>query len=113
MRFFLFVIITAYACGIAHAAVKEHPCAADAVEHAKKLIRLHDEGNHQDEEIADGTHAVAVQPIRAPKGDGMFDVLEVTSVIYKATYRMHFIYMRTDGCPLVGQEILELVGSTG
>ncbi len=113
MRFFLFAILVSCTFGIAHAAAEKHPCAADAVEHAKKLIRLHDDGNHQDEMIADGTKAVEVQPIRAPKGDGMFDVLEVTSLIYKATYRMHFIYMRTDGCPLVGQEILEIVGPTG
>jgi len=112
MRFFL-MVVAVYACCIGTVAAKEHPCAADALEQAKKLIRFHDEGNHQDSEIADGTQAVEVQPVRAPKGDGMFDVLEVTSEIYKATYRMHFIYMRTDGCPLVGQEILEVVGPTG
>ena len=113
MRFFLFIVVAVYTCCIGHVAAKEHPCARDALEQAKKLIRFHDEGNHQDSEIADGTQAVEVQPVRAPKGDGMFDVLEVTSEIYKATYRMHFIYMRTDGCPLVGQEILEIVGPTG
>ena len=112
MRIFLLAVIAVYACCVAPANA-EHPCAKDAIEHAKKLIRLHDEGNHQDSEIADGTRAAEVQQVRAPKGNGMFDVLEVTAAIYKATYRMHFIYMRTDGCPLVGQEILELVGPTG
>ena len=113
MRFCLFIVVAVYACCIGAAAAKDHPCAHDALEQAKKLIRFHDEGNHQDSEIADGTQAVEVQPVRAPKGDGVFDVLEVTSEIYKATYHMHFIYMRTDGCPLVGQEILEVVGPTG
>ncbi len=79
----------------------------------KARVRFHDEGNHQDNEIADGTQALEVQPIRALKSGGVLDVLEVTSEIYKATYRMHFIYMRASGCPLVGQEILELVGPTG
>jgi hypothetical protein len=40
--------------------VKEHPCANDALEQAKKLIRFHDAGNHQDSEISDGTQAVEV-----------------------------------------------------
>jgi len=90
-----------------------HPCAADAVNHAKKLLRLHDDGAHAEAEIGDGEEVVAAAPVRAPKGDGGFDVLEVTSHIYKATYRLRFLYMRLDGCPLVGQEILEITGPKG
>ncbi|MGB8871111.1 MAG: hypothetical protein WCC96_17960 [Rhodomicrobium sp.] len=90
-----------------------HPCAADAVQKAKKLMRLHDQGLHADNEISDGTAALEVAPIRASKGRGEFDVLEVNSSIYKATYRMHFIYMRLDGCPLLGQEIIEMAGAKG
>ena len=112
MRLFIFIIAAIYAC-IVGAAAKDHPCAADALQQAKKLVRFHDDGNHQDSEIADGMDAVEVQPIRALKGNGTFDVLEVTSAIYKATYRMHFIYMRMSGCALVGQEIIEVVGPTG
>ena len=112
MRLFILVFAAVTAC-IGSAAAKDHPCAADALQHAKKLLRFHDEGNHQDSEIADGTEAVEVQPIRALKGNGTFDVLEVTSGIYKATYRMHFIYMRSSGCALAGQEIIEAAGPTG
>jgi hypothetical protein len=96
------------------AAQAESPsCAGDAVKRAGKLLRLHDESLHPDSEIGDGTRAVPAPPIRALKGKGHFDVLEVTSHIAKATYRMRFIYMRLDGCPLVGQEILEVTGPTG
>ncbi len=105
-------LIALFACSTC-AQAETHRCAADAVGRAKKLLRLHDEGLHPDGEIADGTQASATAPIRAPKGHGHFDVLEVTSFIQKATYRMRFIYMRLDGCPLVGQEILEVTGATG
>jgi hypothetical protein len=47
-------------------------------------------------------------PIEALKGNGRFDVLEVWGHIYKASYRMRFIYARIRGsCVLMGQEILE------
>ncbi len=53
--------------------------------------------------------ATAVAPIKAPVGKGKFDVLEVTGYIYKAEYRMHFIYAQIpDSCVLMGQEIIEL-----
>ena len=42
-------------------------------------------------------------------GPGKFDVLEVMGNIYKATYRMRFIYAQIkDTCALMGQEILEM-----
>jgi hypothetical protein len=47
-------------------------------------------------------------PIRALKGTGKLDVLEVWGHIYKADYRMRFIYAQiADSCALMGQEILE------
>jgi hypothetical protein len=47
-------------------------------------------------------------PIRALKGNGRLDVLEVWGYIYKAEYRMRFIYAQGAGqCVLMGQEILE------
>ena len=47
-------------------------------------------------------------PIKALKGNGKFDVLEVWGHIYKADYRMRFIYAQIpDSCVLMGQEILE------
>lgn len=86
----------------------DHACAADALTRAKKLIRFHapeaDGGT-----IGDGTSAKVLAPVRALKGSGTLDVLEVTSSIYKADYRMRFIYVRTKdkSCALMGQEILE------
>jgi hypothetical protein len=47
-------------------------------------------------------------PIKALKGNGKFDVLEVWGHIYKADYRMRFIYAQIkDSCTLMGEEILE------
>ncbi len=47
-------------------------------------------------------------PIKALKGSGHFDVLEIWGHIYKADYRMRFIYAQIKGdCVLMGQEILE------
>jgi len=68
MRLFLFIIVAVYTCCINHVAAKEHPCANDALEQAKKLVRFHDEGNHQDNEIADGTRAIEVGPRPSAKG---------------------------------------------
>jgi hypothetical protein len=47
-------------------------------------------------------------PIKVLKGNGKFDVLEVWGHIYKADYRMRFIYAQIkDSCTLMGEEILE------
>jgi hypothetical protein len=47
-------------------------------------------------------------PVKALKGNGRFDVLEVTGHVYKANYRMRLIYAQIKGsCLLMGQEILE------
>ncbi len=90
------------------AQAREHPCAGDATARAKKLLRFHVEDNTPSPTVDDGTTARVLAPISALKGQGKFDVLEVTSHIYKATYRMRFIYARVSGsCLLMGQEILE------
>ncbi len=48
-------------------------------------------------------------PVKNTAGKGMFDVLEVAGSVYKADYRMRFIYAQIkDTCALMGQEILEL-----
>jgi hypothetical protein len=42
-------------------------------------------------------------------GKAQLDILEVTSNLYKATYRMRFCYLRGAGdCALAGQEIAEV-----
>ena len=83
-----------------------HPCDADAQARATPLLRLHFEDNTADVGIGDEVKELA--PIKALKGSGKFDVLEVWGFIYKAEYRMHFIYAQIpDECLLMGQEILE------
>lgn len=102
--------IALVACLLSASAARaaEHACAADAVARAKKLLRFHAEGVQADM-IGDGTAAKVIAPVRTLKGNGLLDVLEVTSHIYKADYRMRFIYMRAKdaSCTLLGQEILE------
>jgi len=49
-----------------------------------------------------------MKPLKNPAGKGQFDVLEVWGHIYKAQYRMRFIYAKVGAeHVLMGQEILE------
>jgi hypothetical protein len=83
-----------------------HPCDADARDRATPLLQLHFEDDEADVGIGDDVKQLA--PIRALKGSGKFDVLEVWGYIYKAEYRMRFIYAQiSDTCLLMGQEIIE------
>jgi hypothetical protein len=91
----------------AHAAL-DAPCVADAIAKAGPLLRF-----HVDLKAADPVDiepdAKALTPVKALKGRGSFDVLEVTGHYLKATYRMRFIYAAIKGsCVLMGQEILEV-----
>jgi hypothetical protein len=98
-------------CPAAAGALAEtrHPCAADAIARAKPLLMLHygSEPGETPHNLAIEDHVRVLPPIRALKGKGRFDVLEVMAAIYKAEYRMRFIYVQTKGCVLMGQEILE------
>ena len=67
-----------------------HPCDADTQARAVPLLRLHFEDSQADVGVGDEVKALA--PIKALKGSGKFDVLEVWGYIYKAEYRMRFIY---------------------
>jgi len=83
-----------------------HPCAAEAVVQAKKLLEFH---FGPDERLAVDDTVKVLPPLKNPAGKGKFDVLEVMGYVYKGTYRMHFIYGQIPGeCVLVGQEILEI-----
>jgi hypothetical protein len=82
--------ITAFVLFVTAAATQAQPqthsCSADDVEQNVKVL----------------------PPIKALKGNGRFDVLEVVGHIYKASYRMRLIYAQIKGsCVLMGQEILE------
>ena len=91
----------------AAAQAQSHACSADAIAKAALLLRFH--GSVEAAEPVDVEQNVKVlPPIKALKGNGRFDVLEVTGHIYKATYRMRLIYAQIKGsCLLMGQEILE------
>ena len=95
--------------GLAQAETR-HPCAADAIAKAKPLLMLHYGPGPGDKpvSVAIDSRVRVLPPIRALKGKGRLDVLEVMGHIYRADYRMRFIYAQTKGdCALMGQEILE------
>lgn len=89
------------------AAAVAHPCDADAIKRGMPLLTLHfGEENPENAGIDDTVKQLP--PIKALAGKGKFDVLEVWGHIYKADYRMRFIYAQIPGdCVLMGQEILE------
>lgn len=87
-----------------------HACAPDAIKRGKALLTLHfDDGQPGDAPLVHIDDAVkTLPPVKALKGAGRFDVLEVWGYIYKAQYRMRFLYAQMPGaCVLMGQEILE------
>jgi hypothetical protein len=84
-----------------------HACAADAIAKAAPLLKLHF-GIDPPQAMAIDDTVKVLPPIRALKGNGRFDVLEVWGHIYKADYRMRFVYAQIRGsCVLMGQEVLE------
>ena len=89
------------------AAALAHPCDADAIKRGMPLLQLQFEADELENAGVDDT-VRQLAPVRALKGSGKFDVLEVWGHIYKADYRMRFIYAQIpDSCVLMGQEILE------
>ena len=98
---FLFTISAATAQAAPHA------CASDAIAKAEQLLRLHGEAQ-TDQPVAVEEGVKILPPVKALKGNGRFDVLEVWGHIYKADYRIRLIYAQIKGsCALMGQEILE------
>jgi hypothetical protein len=110
---FLFFIFSA-----APSLAAEHACAGDARQRAENLLRFHfvleagepitKLGNAEVLNMGIDDKVVVLKPIKALVGKGKLDVLEVQGSIYKANYRMRFIYAQIKGsCALMGQEILE------
>ena len=88
------------------AGAPEHRCAAEARTAARKLLALHVDG---DDRLAIDSAVTTLAPLRNPAGGGALDVLQVQGFVYKARYRMRFLYAPLRGqCVLMGQEILEL-----
>lgn len=89
---------------LASPAIAAPPCAVDAQAKAKKLLAL-----HAGETGGTVGEAKPLGDLKALKGKGRFDVLEVMGYIYKAEYRMRLIYAQIKGsCVLMGQEIMEV-----
>src|SRR5262245_42428065 len=89
------------------AAAQTHPCAKDAIAKARPLLDLH-YGEKNAGMIDDKVKVLP--PVKALKGNGKLDVLEVWGAVYKAEYRMRFIYIQSkapNSCALMGQEIIE------
>jgi hypothetical protein len=116
------LIVLGLITGQANAA--EHACAEDAMSRAGSLLKLHygagdnalnDKPGASSSEAGQDRQAwelnskvTTLKPIKALVGKGRFDVLEVTGFVYKAEYRMRFVYAQIkDTCALMGQEILE------
>jgi hypothetical protein len=91
----------------AAARAQPHACAADAIAKADQLLRFHGEIQAGQPAAVDENVKV-LPPVKALRGNGRFDVLDVWGHIYKADYRMRLIYAQIKGsCALMGQEILE------
>lgn len=87
------------------AAQERHRCAAEAAKQGLKLLKFHADGD--DRASVDANSVKAIGKIRALKGRGRFDVLELKGAVYKTDYRMRLLYARVPGCVLMGQELLE------
>jgi hypothetical protein len=110
---FLFFILSA-----APSLGADHACSGDAHKRAEMLLRFHFvmEAGDPATKLASSEvlnlgiddKIAVLKPIKALVGKGKLDVLEVQGSIYKANYRMRFIYAQIKGsCALMGQEILE------
>ena len=109
MKLALAAVVLVLAAGAAQAQ-RPHPCAADAIAKATPLLKLHFDAGATDKvrNLSIRDTVKTLPPIKALKGNGKLDVLEVWGSIYKADYRMRFIYAQIkDSCALMGQEILE------
>jgi len=92
---------------VAMALAQPHACAGDAIAKADQLLRFHGEVQAGPPAAVEQTVKV-LPPVKALRGNGRFDVLEVWGHIYKADYRIRLTYAQIKGsCTLMGQEILE------
>lgn len=86
-------------------AQERHRCAGEAAKQALKLLKFHTDAD--DRASVDANNVKSIGKVRALKGRGRFDVLEVNGAVYKTDYRIRLLYARIAGCVLMGQELLE------
>jgi hypothetical protein len=107
MNFAITLLLLLAGVTAAPAQTQPHACAADALAKAALLLRFH-AGAEAGLPVDVEQNVKVLPPVKALKGNGRFDVLEVVGHVYKANYRMHLIYAQIkDSCLLMGQEILE------
>ncbi|MDJ1156664.1 hypothetical protein QNA08_00160 [Chelatococcus sp. SYSU_G07232] len=107
MRIPLASVMLALLTATAPAAAKPvHPCASQAAQQALKLLKFQSDEDDRAEVFKDRVKSIGT--IKALRGNGRFDVIEVPGAIYKTDYRMRLIYAQIPGqCVLMGQEVLE------
>ncbi|MGE3261023.1 MAG: hypothetical protein AB7K68_04510 [Bacteriovoracia bacterium] len=82
-----------------------HHCAEDAKVVAMEALKLHTQA---DERATLDDKVTTMTPIRALKGKGKLDVLEVWGSVYRADYRIRVLYAQIkDSCASLGFEIIE------
>ena len=106
LRTFAAAFIVLAALSTSARASTAHPCASDAFKRAVKLLALQAES---DQPGSIGKSVAVMKAVRNPANNKQkFDVLAISGFVYKAEYRMRFLYAQIPGqCALVGQEILE------
>ena len=103
------------------AAPKPHHCEADARARAESMLKWY--WDSPDAKLQakpgepDGSADMAwslddetkiLPPVKAPGTGEKYDVLEIYAYVYKATYRIHLLYLQMpDDCALGGAEIVE------
>jgi hypothetical protein len=85
-----------------------HPCASDAVDKGLALLKLHVDDAELVKAATVDAAVKVLPPVKALKGNGRFDVLELWGHVLKADYRLRLIYARIGGaCVPMGREIIE------
>jgi hypothetical protein len=103
-RIFVFLALVG-TCSFCHAA--DPPCTVRAVDRAKQLVIFH---SGPDDRMTVDKTVKQLPSMRNPEDPKQeYEVLEIWGYIYKARYRMRFIYYNSSAtnCLLMGEEILE------
>ena len=90
----LAIVVCVLLAAVAAAQAQPHACAADAIAKADQLLRFHGE-IPPDQPHAVDKDVKVLPPVKALKGNGRFDVLEVWGYIYKTDYRIRLILPRS------------------
>ncbi len=107
MKIFVYVLLTSALLTGNIAQAKTIQCSSQGIAQAQKLLNFHVGG---DTRISIDKKVRELPPLKNPANQRQkFQVLEVWGYIYKAKYRMRFIYYNAPNisCLLMGQEVLE------